>query len=285
VCCSALRVTGLLVGVVGVLIVAGWLIGGLSGLVIGLLAAAAILVFGLGAGEKLALRAVHARPLTEIQNPALYRVAREVAGSARRPMPRIYLSPLATPTAFAVGHGPRRGGVCLTAGLLRILDERELRGVLAHELSHVYNRDVVVTSLTVTVATLITWVANLAWLLPLADAEDDGGPGPLNSLLFLAVGPIAALAVQAGVSRNREFRADAAAVHLTGDPEGLIRALDKIERGVRQRPAEAERNLLAAGHLMIADPLPRRGMARLFATHPPMAQRIERLLKLKDFPF
>lgn len=284
-CRNAIRATGLLAGVTGAILLAGWLTAGKSGLVLGLLGAAAVMAIGYGASEKLALRTVRAQPISEIQYPKLYRVVRELATDARQPVPRIYLAQMPTPIAFAVGHGPRRAGICVTTGLLRVLDERELRGVLAHELSHIYNRDVLLSSMTVTVAVLITWIANLAWLLPLSDSEEEGGPGLLNVLLFLVVGPAAALAVQVGVSRVREYRADAAAAHLTGDPEGLANALRKVEEGIRAHPAEPDRGMLAASHLMIAHPLPRRGMSRLFAAHPPMGERIRRLENMRNLWF
>lgn len=285
-CGGAIRAAGLLLGVMAALVLAGWMVWGLTGLLLAGVAGVGLVLLCYYGGEKLALRAVSARPISEVQYPALYRVARELATEARQPVPRIYLSSSATPMAFAVGRGPRNGGICVSAGLLGLLGERELRGVMAHELAHIYSRDVLLSSFTVTVAILITWIVNLAWLLPLADsADDDGESGLLSALLFLVVGPVAALAVQVGVSRSRELRADEAAVRLTGDPEGLALALRRIAVGVSEHPPERDRALLAASHLMIAHPLPPRGLGRLFATHPPLRRRLARLRRMRDFPF
>lgn len=279
---GAFRLAVLLAALIGIGMVTGWLCAGAVGLFLGASLAIGVLVLGYMFSERLALRAVGARPIGEIQYPELYRVVREVATAARAPVPRVYLSSLETPNAFALGHSPRRAVVCVTAGLLRILDERELRGVLAHELNHVYQRDSLVLAVTATVATMVTWLANLAWLLPLSDAEDDDVPALLGALLFLIVGPLAALVVRVGVSRSREYRADEAAARLTGDPLGLAQALRKIEVRAHTHPAPRGRTLLASGHLMIVSPFPRRGLGRLFASHPPVVERIRRLRRLDE---
>ncbi|MDS1271765.1 M48 family metalloprotease [Lipingzhangella sp. LS1_29] len=279
---GVVRLSVLLAVLAGAALLLGWVCAGAVGLLIGGLVAVALPVVGYVLSERMALRAVGARPISEIQYPELYRVVREVATEARAPVPRVYLSSLDTPNAFALGHSPRRAAVCVTAGLLRILDERELRGVLAHELSHVYQRDSLVLAITATLATMVTWLANLAWLLPLSDAEDEDVPAMLGALFFLVVGPLAALVVQLGVSRSREYRADAAAARITGDPLGLAQALRKIEVRTQTHPAPEERALLASGHLMIVAPFPRRGLRRLFASHPPVVERIRRLRRLAD---
>ncbi|QVQ51006.1 M48 family metalloprotease [Spiractinospora alimapuensis] len=282
-CGNAIRSIGLLVGIAALILLVGTTVGGLIGLAVGSLVLVAVVALGFTMSERLAIRAVGARPVSEIQYPRLYHVVRELATDARQPVPRIFLAPLSTPSAFAVGRSPRRAGVCVTAGLLRRLNERELRGVLAHELSHVYHRDALISSITITVATLITWVANLAWLLPLGETEDDEGLQVLDALIFLLVGPFAALAVRAGVSRRREYRADETAAHLTGDPEGLAEALRKIDAGIKEHPAPPQRALLATSHVMIAHPCAQRGMGRLFSAHPPIEERIRRLRAMDDF--
>ncbi|GAB3211492.1 M48 family metalloprotease [Marinactinospora thermotolerans] len=281
---NTLRTAGLLVGLSALVILIGWGVWGEPGLQLGVTLAIALngLVFLFG--DTMALRAMRARPVGEIEQPELYRIVRELATRARQPMPRLYLSPTASPNAFATGRGPRRGAICCTTGLLRLLDERELRGVLAHELAHIRARDTLVCSVAATLGTIITSLTALALLLPLGDSEDEDVPSLLGGLLFLVVGPAAAMVIRAGVSRGREYRADEEAARLTGDPDGLAAALRKIEIGTRIHPLPAEGRLLAAGHLMIAHPFPERGVLRLFAVHPPTTERIRRLRDMRDFP-
>lgn len=281
--CNAARAVGLLAVVSGAIVLTCWVWGGTLGLGAGLVLAAAVSMSGVTLSERVALRAVHAHPISEIQYPKLYAVVREIATAARQPVPRLYLSPMSAPNAFATGISPRRSSVCVTAGLLRSLDERELRAVLAHELSHVYNRDSLVSSVAATVAAMIVWLLNLAWLLPLGDSEDDDASGPVSLLLFLVVGPLAAAVVHLGVSRAREYRADADAARLTGDPRGLAQALRRLQIATRTRPPEADRGLLTVSHLMIVPPLPPQGMARLFCTHPPTVERIRRLRAMPGY--
>ncbi|WP_067964509.1 M48 family metalloprotease [Nocardiopsis trehalosi] len=277
---NTFRAAALLAGLSGLAAVAGWTCAGAKGLQFGIIVAVAIngLVYFFGATS--ALRAMRARPVSEIEQPELYRIVRELATEARQPMPRLYLSPTPAPNAFATGRSPRTAVICCTTGLLRTLDERELRGVLAHELAHVRRGDTLVGSAATTVAAIITSLTALALLLPLGDSEDEDVPSLLGGLLFLVLGPLAAGVIHCGVNRNREYRADADAAHLTGDPLALVSALRKIEIGTRTHPLPAERPLLAAAHQMIAHPFPERGIARLFAAHPPMAERVRRLRAL-----
>ncbi|NYI96363.1 heat shock protein HtpX [Streptomonospora nanhaiensis] len=279
---NTIRAAALLVGVSAFVIAASWICGGAQGLQIGIVA-----VVGLNAvvyffGDTMALRAMRARPVSEIERPELYRIVRDLATQARQPMPRLYLSPTRAPNAFATGRGPRRAAVCCTTGLLSLLNERELRGVIAHELAHIRSRDTVVCSVAAAVAAAITSLTALALLLPLGDSEDEDVPSVLGALLFLLLGPLAAGVIRVGVGRTREYSADRAAAELTGDPLGLANALRKIDVGARIHPLPAERPLLTAGHLMIAHPFPLRGVNRLFAVHPPIAERIRRLQRLAD---
>lgn len=278
---NPIRALALLAGLAALVVLAGWVCAGHEGV-----RAAAVVVLGVTGlvcffGDSLALRAMRARPVGEFEQPELHRVVRDLATRARQPMPRLYLSPTAAPNAFAVGRGPRAAGICCTTGLLRLLDERELRAVVAHELAHVRNRDTLVSAVAVGLATIITSLTALALLLPLDDGDDEG-PGLLEGLLFLVLGPLAALVIHAGVGRRREFCADEAAARLTGDPLALASALRKIEVGARTHPLPTERRLLAAGHQMIANPFPKRGMCRLFDAHPPAAERIRRLRALDE---
>lgn len=277
---NTIRTAALLAGLSGVIILGCWLFGGPWGLQLGAVIAIAMIGLVFFFGDTMTLRAMHARPVSEIEQPELYRVVRELATAARQPMPRIYLSPTRAPNAFATGHTPRRAAVCCTTGLLTLLNERELRGVLAHELSHIRNRDTLACSVAATVATLITSLTALALLLPLGDSEDEDVPSLISALLFLVLGPAAAMVIQTAVSRRREFRADEAAAELTGDPLSLASALRKIEVGGRVHSLPAERGLLAAGHLMVAPPFHGKGMCRLFSAHPPTTERIKRLRTL-----
>lgn len=274
---NTIRAAALLGGLSALVVAVSWAVAGSQGLQIGIVAVVALNAIVYFFGDSMALRAMRARPVSEIEQPDLYRIVRELATRARQPMPRLYLSPTPAPNAFAAGRSPRRAAVCCTTGLLRTLNERELRGVIAHELAHIRNRDTLVCSVAGTIAVVITSLTALALLLPLGDSEDEDVPSVLGALLFLVLGPLAAGVIRLGVSRSREHRADQAAAELTGDPLALASALRKIDVGTRTHPLPAERPLLAAGHLMIAHPFPRRGINKLFAVHPPVQQRIQRL--------
>ncbi|QBI56005.1 M48 family metalloprotease [Streptomonospora litoralis] len=279
---NTIRAAALLAGLSALVVAVSWAVAGAQGLQVGIVAVVALNAVVYFFGDTMALRAMRARPVGEIEQPDLYRIVRELATRARQPMPRLYLSPTPAPNAFATGRGPRRATVCCTTGLLRMLDERELRGVIAHELAHVRSRDTLLCSVAGTVAVVITSLTALALLLPLGDSEDEDVPSVLGALLFLVLGPLAAGVIRVGVRRSREYRADHAAAELTGDPLALAAALRKIEVGTRTHPLPAERPLLATGHLMIAHPFPQRGINKLFAVHPPVQDRIRRLRRLAE---
>jgi heat shock protein HtpX len=240
--------------------------------------------------NRLALSAMLARPVSEVEHPELYRLVRELSKAGRLPVPRLYLSPAEQPNSFTVGYGPRSAAVCCTEGLLRALDEAELRGVLGHELAHVTGRDVLASSVSAGLATVITFPASLArFVRPHSARGAVSSPGPgsglslVESLLMLVFGPVAAVVVRLAVTREREYRADAAGARISGDPLALASALRKIDAGTAELPLVPDGRRISVGHLMIASPFRPEGIARLFSTHPPAGERIRRLEALAGY--
>ena len=240
--------------------------------------------------DRLALSAMLARPLSEVEHPGLYRLVRELSKAGRLPVPRLYLSPADQPNSFAVGRGPRSAAICCTEGLLQALDEAELRGVLGHELAHVSGRDILASSVSAGLATVITFPAGLGrFARPgsvtsgSVSAASGSGLGVLENALMLVLGPIAAVVVRLTVTQEREYRADASGALLSGDPVALASALRKIDAGTAELALAPDGRRTSVGHLMIASPFRPEGFARLFRTHPPAGERVCRLEALAGY--
>jgi len=273
---NSVKTAALLAGL-GVLFMAVGSLFGTGGLVIGLALGLAVVGGSYWFSDKLAIRAAGAQPVTEQQAPGLYAIVRDLTQRAGMPMPTIYISPAQQPNAFATGRNPEHAAVAVTQGLLQVVDEDELRGVLAHEISHVRHRDILIASVAAAVAMAITFVAQMTlWNAFLGGGDDDDGGNVIGALLMVVLAPIAATLLQATLSRSREFEADRGGAELVGNGEPLARALEKIERYAEQVPMRVDQ---AHASLFIVNPLTGRKMqfANLFTTHPPTEERVRRL--------
>ncbi len=269
-----------------ILIWIGGHFGGRNGLILGFLFAAGMNFFTYFYSDKLALKMYKAQPVTREQLPRAYEVVERMTQRMGIPMPKMYVIPNDSPNAFATGRNPKHASVAMTEGILRLLNDEELEGVLAHELGHVQNRDILTSSIAATLAGAITLVARMGYWASLfggyggSNGQSDRERGGLGGLFMLIVAPIAAMLIQLAVSRSREYEADATGARMTGNPYALASALEKIDTYAKRLPMVASPS---SAHLFIAQPFVGGGMfTNLFSTHPPMAKRIERLIGRKS---
>jgi len=276
---NAIKTTALLGLLTGLLLWIGQWLGGPQGLVIALVFAAAMNFGSYWFADRFVLAMYGARELSEQDAPDLFRIVRELATGIAMPMPRIYLVPSDSPNAFATGRSPEHAAVAVTEGILKLLTHDELRGVLAHELSHVRNRDTLISAVAATLAGVIMMVARMAYWGALfggmrRDEREEGG-SPFGFLAMIIVAPIAATLIQLAISRAREYQADASGAHILHRPQELADALEKIARVSNRIPLAAAGP--ATAHLWIVNPLKGDRLANLFSTHPPIEERIRRL--------
>jgi heat shock protein HtpX len=272
---NGLKTAALLGLLTALILVVGSALGGESGLVLAF--GIALITNGIAYfySDKIALKAMRAQPVTAAEQPKLHRIVNELSVRANMPMPRLYVSPTMAPNAFATGRNPENAAVCCTEGILQLLDDRELRGVLGHELAHVYNRDILIASVAAGLASVVMFMANMMWWF--------GGRGggarshPLGAIALIFLGPLAASLIRMAISRNREFQADLSGAELTNDPLALASALRKLEAGTQALPLPPEPSLQTTSSLMIANPFRGGGVGELFSTHPSMDERVRRL--------
>jgi heat shock protein HtpX len=272
---ATLKTVVLLSALGGILVGAGYLIGGPSTALIFLFIAVAINMGSWFFSDKIAIASARAKPVSEEEDPRLYQMVRDLTTRAGLPMPRLYVIPQEQPNAFATGRNPKHSAVAVTAGIRKLLTEDELRGVLAHELGHVRNHDILLTSVVATIASAITWIGYMVlWI----GGEDDSPLGILGPLLLWILAPISAAIIQMAISRQREYAADATGAEICGNPESLASALMRLESGAQAMPMQVNQ---ATEPLYIVKPFKGGGIASLFSTHPPIEERVRRLRQMR----
>jgi heat shock protein HtpX len=276
-----LKTTILLACLTGVLLAIGQLWGGRQGLTIALVFAAVMNLGSYFFSDKIAIASSGAVPISRDENPRIYQIVERLAAKANVPVPKIYLIPTDSPNAFATGRNPEHASVAVTQGILQLCNDEEIEGVLAHELGHVRNRDILISAVVATVAGAITYIANMVMWAEMfggfgGGRDDERGGGVFSALAMMILAPLAATLIQLAISRSREYQADSTGAHITGNPQGLARALEKIDQWSKRLPMRVSPS---TAHLYCAQPLTSGQLfSSLFSTHPPIQKRIERLL-------
>ncbi len=279
---NGFRTTILLAALTALVVWIGQMFGGAQGAVMALVLAGAMNFFSYWFSDKIVLRMYGAQEIAPNQDPELFTIVQDLTARAGLPMPRVYIIPEETPNAFATGRNPEHAAVAVTQGIRRILDKRELAGVLGHELTHVKNRDILISSIAATLAGAISYLAQMAqWAAIFGGASRDreeGGSNLFGLLFMIIVAPIAAMLIQMAVSRSREYMADAGGAKISGDPLALASALRKLHMGAQNIPMQvSDATANSTAHMFIVNPLTGGGLANLFSTHPAMEERIARL--------
>lgn len=279
---NSVKTVALMVGLTALLVVIGELVGGRNGMVVALGLATVMNLISYWFSDKIVLAIYRAKEVDEATAPVLYRIVRRLTEKAGMPMPRVYVIPQAQPNAFATGRNPQHAAVAATQGLVQMMDEEELEGVIAHELSHVRNRDILIGTIAATIAGAIMILAQMARFAAIfggggGNRDDDRGGSALVILFVAIFGSAAALLIQMAISRSREYQADASGARLSGDPHGLARALATLGRTTARVPMPANP---ATSHMFIVNPSSGGGLGRMFSTHPPLEERIKRLERM-----
>ncbi|HET7213231.1 MAG TPA: zinc metalloprotease HtpX [Terriglobia bacterium] len=274
-----IKTTALLALLTVVLLLIGQLFGGERGMIFALIVAAVMNFGSYFFSDKIALSMSGAQPISREDGPRIYQIVERLAGKANIPVPKIYLIPTDSPNAFATGRNPNHASVAVTRGILDLCDDQEIEGVLAHELGHVRNRDILTSAVVATLAGAITFIARLVFwgeMFGFGGGGNDREGGALSALAMMILAPLAAILIQLAISRSREYQADATGAQITGNPQGLARALKKIDEWSKRVPMQVSPSM---AHMFICQPLTGREMfSNLFSTHPPIKKRIERLV-------
>jgi heat shock protein HtpX len=277
---NLLKTAVLMAAITALFMAIGALLGGRAGMMLALALALGMNFFSYWFSDKLVLRMYNAQQVDETSAPQFYRMVRDLAQRAQLPMPRVYLINEDAPNAFATGRNPDHAAVAATTGILRVLSDRELRGVMAHELAHVKHRDILISTISATMAGAISMLANFAMFF--GGRNEEGRPAnPIVGLLVALLAPLAAGLIQMAISRAREFEADRGGAEISGDPQALASALQKIHRYAQGVPLEAAERNPATAQMMIMNPLSGGGLGRLFSTHPSTEERVARLLAMR----
>jgi heat shock protein HtpX len=268
----------LMVGLTVLLVLIGGAFGGRQGMIMAFMFASVMNIISYWFSDKIVLRMYGAQEASEADAPVLYSVTRDLAMKMNMPMPKVYIIPSDAPNAFATGRNPNHAAVAATEGILRMLTKEELAGVMAHEMGHVRNRDILIGTIAATIAGAISMLANMAqWAMIFGGGrrdDDEGAGGMISSILMIILAPIAAALIQMAISRSREYEADATGARISGNPLALASALKKLQLGTQRIPMDANP---ATAHMFIVNPLRGRGFVNLFSTHPPLEDRIARL--------